>query len=64
MEPRTARCGLFPRRRFRGVLIGLVGAEPVATISAVRYGPDFGFIGLYIVKPEFRGRGHGFRISE
>lgn len=45
-----------------GFLIGLVGGEPVATISAVRYGLDFGFIGFYIVSPEFRGRGHGFRI--
>ena len=34
-----------------GFLIGLLGDEPVATISAVKYGKSFGFIGLYIVKP-------------
>eukprot|EP00913_Durusdinium_trenchii_P026833 g25168.t1 len=33
-----------------------------AGISAVRYGGDFGFIGLYIAAPEFRGKGHGRRV--
>ena len=34
-------------------------SEPVATISVVKYGTTFAFLGLYIVKPEFRGRGYG-----
>ena len=42
-----------------GFLIGRVRGEPVAVISAVRYGADFGFIGLYIVKLGWRGLGHG-----
>ncbi|MGR8980321.1 MAG: GNAT family N-acetyltransferase [Gammaproteobacteria bacterium] len=45
-----------------GFLIGLVDDEPVATLSAVKYGESFGFLGLYIVKPEYRGRGCGIRI--
>ena len=45
-----------------GFLIGRVRGEPVAVISAVRYGADFGFIGLYIVKPGWRGLGHGWAI--
>lgn len=45
-----------------GFLVGLHGDEPVATISAVRYGTSFGFVGFYIVKPEYRGRGYGLRI--
>ncbi|MGB3613382.1 MAG: GNAT family N-acetyltransferase [Elainellaceae cyanobacterium] len=45
-----------------GFLIGLVRDEPVATLSAVRYGESFGFIGFYIVKPECRGRGYGLQI--
>jgi len=45
-----------------GFLIGELDGEPVATISAVRYAPAFGFIGLYIVKPEHRGRGFGLAI--
>lgn len=45
-----------------GFLIGLADNVPAATISAVRYGSDFGFLGLYIVRREFRGRGYGLTI--
>jgi GNAT superfamily N-acetyltransferase len=45
-----------------GFLMGLLENEPIATISAIRYGNTFGFIGLYIVKPEYRGRGYGIQI--
>ncbi|REG51642.1 acetyltransferase (GNAT) family protein [Paraburkholderia sp. BL6669N2] len=45
-----------------GFFIGEWRGEPVACLSAVAYGEDFGFIGLYIVKPAFRGRGFGMRI--
>lgn len=34
----------------------------VAGISAVAYGSDFGFIGLYICRPEFRGQGYGMQV--
>lgn len=33
--------------------------EPVAVISAVRYGTGFGFVGFYITRPERRGEGIG-----
>ncbi|MFC5411755.1 GNAT family N-acetyltransferase [Larkinella bovis] len=45
-----------------GFLVGLLDEEPIACISAVRYPPDFGFIGFYIVRPEYRGQGYGFQI--
>ena len=45
-----------------GFLIGELNGEPVASISVVRYGEDFAFLGLYIVRPEFRGQGFGLRI--
>lgn len=45
-----------------GFLIGLLDDEPIATISVVRYGAAFGFLGLYIVKPDQRGRGHGLAL--
>src|SRR5262245_8017660 len=44
------------------MLVGELHGQPVATISCVRYGETFGFVGQYIVKPEFRGRGLGLRL--
>jgi ribosomal protein S18 acetylase RimI-like enzyme len=46
----------------QGFHVGLLDGEPVAMISAVRYGAGFAFVGFYIVKPAFRGRGYGLRI--
>ncbi len=45
-----------------GFLIGFLGNEPIATISAIQYGNTFGFIGFYIVKPEYRNQGYGIQI--
>jgi ribosomal protein S18 acetylase RimI-like enzyme len=45
-----------------GFLAGVLGDEPVASISMVKYGSGFAFLGLYIVRPEFRGAGHGRRL--
>jgi GNAT superfamily N-acetyltransferase len=42
-----------------GFLVGRLDGRPVACISAVSYGARFGFIGLYIVVPEYRGKGYG-----
>lgn len=52
----------FYRADPEGFLVGLMDGEPVACISVVRYGKSFGFLGFYIVKPEYRGRGLGFEI--
>jgi hypothetical protein len=46
----------------QGFLLGLLDGEPIACISAVNYDDSFGFLGLYIVRPGFRGRGHGLAI--
>ncbi|MBN3752060.1 GNAT family N-acetyltransferase [Paraburkholderia sp. Tr-20389] len=45
-----------------GFFIGEWRGEPVGSISAIAYDGHFGFIGLYIVRPEFRGKGFGLRI--
>jgi GNAT superfamily N-acetyltransferase len=47
-----------------GFLMGELGDEPVGCISAVSYAGRYGFVGLYIVRPEFRGRGHGRRLFQ
>ena len=45
-----------------GFLMGFLGDAPVAAISVVAYGPAFGFLGFYIVRPEHRGNGYGLTI--
>jgi ribosomal protein S18 acetylase RimI-like enzyme len=45
-----------------GFLLGTLDGEPVASIFAVQYGAGFGFIGGYIVRPEYRGKGYGKAI--
>jgi hypothetical protein len=43
-----------------GFLVGVLDGRPISSISVVRYGQTFGFLGLYIVIAEQRGRGYGF----
>lgn len=45
-----------------GFFIGELNGEPIGCITAVAYNDFFGFIGLYIVKPEFRGKGYGIQL--
>lgn len=45
-----------------GFFAGFISGVPVAFISSVAYDSSFGFSGLYIVKPEYRGRGFGIKI--
>ena len=42
-----------------GFLMGFADGEAVSSISVVRYGADFGFLGFYIVRPDRRGTGAG-----
>lgn len=45
-----------------GFFAGLLGDKIVSIISAVKYDNDYGFIGFYIVEPEYRGKGYGIAI--
>jgi ribosomal protein S18 acetylase RimI-like enzyme len=45
-----------------GFFIGVLEGKPVASLSVVRYGTGFAFLGLYIVRQAFRGRGLGWAL--
>ncbi len=46
----------------QGFLMAWKDGQPVASISVVRYGEDYGFLGFYIVHPKHRGQGFGMAI--
>ncbi|WP_405587563.1 GNAT family N-acetyltransferase [Streptomyces sp. NBC_01190] len=46
----------------RGFLLGKLAGTPVASVSAVRYGADHGFLGFYIAHPSVRGQGYGIQL--
>jgi len=46
----------------KGFLLGFLDGEPIASISSVAYDDSFGFLGFYIVKPEYRDKGYGMQI--
>jgi GNAT superfamily N-acetyltransferase len=42
-----------------GFFLGRVGGEPATAVSVVNYGPEYAFLGFYLVRPDLRGRGLG-----
>lgn len=46
----------------KGFYVGLLKGTPIACISAVAYDAQFGFMGFYIVSPEYRNKGYGLRL--
>lgn len=55
-----AACFAIPDAK--GFFVGEIDGEPVATVSCVNYDDRFAFLGFYIVRPAYRGAGHGLRI--
>lgn len=46
----------------QGFLVAELDGAPAAVISVVNYDEAFAFLGFYIVRPELRGRGIGFKL--
>lgn len=61
-NPGLGDAGPFRAEDPGGFMMGWLGGRPVASISVIRYGSGFGFLGFYIVVPEHRGQGHGIAL--
>jgi ribosomal protein S18 acetylase RimI-like enzyme len=61
-NPGFADAACFAIPDAQGFFVGEIDGEPVATVSCVNYDDRFAFLGFYIVRAGFRGKGHGLRI--
>lgn len=55
---------LFYKADSEGFFIAELKGKPAGCASAVAYDEYFGFFGLYVVKPEFREKGIGMKLTE
>ena len=46
----------------QGVWVGCLNNIPVGSIACVKYNSSYGFIGLFIVKKQFRNQGYGVKL--
>ncbi len=46
----------------QGLWVGWLNNTPLGCIAGVRYNENYGFIGLFLVKKKFRGRGFGLQL--
>lgn len=61
-NPGLYDAGAFYESDPNGYFMGFLNNEPISCISAVSYGRKFGFLGFYITKPEYRGKGYGIQV--
>ncbi len=46
----------------QGIWVGCLDGRPIGSIAGVRYNAEYGFIGLFLVQPEYRGQGYGRQL--
>jgi len=46
----------------QGLWVGCLDDKPIGCIACIKYNPSYGFIGLFIVKKEFRNNGFGVKL--
>lgn len=47
-----------------GFFVGTLNGKIIATVSAVRYDKNYGFMGFYIVDKKYRGKGYGMKLFQ
>ena len=60
--PGTGDINIYRQTDRQGIWAGCLDDTPIGCIAGIRYNHAYGFIGLYIVRPDHRGRGYGVRL--
>jgi ribosomal-protein-alanine N-acetyltransferase len=60
--PGAGDVAIYRQTDRQGLWVGWLDGEPVGCIAGVRYNPAYGFIGLFLVVPEHRGKGYGVQL--
>jgi len=60
--PGVGDVAIYRQTDRQGLWVGWLGDEPVGCIAGVRYNASYGFIGLFLVVPDQRGRGYGVQL--
>ena len=53
---------IFRNTDRQGIWVGCINDKPIGSIACVKYNPQYGFIGLFIVKKDYRHRGYGVSL--
>jgi len=61
-NPGLADAACFAAVDRQGFLLGEIAGAPAATLWVANYDGYFAFLGGYIVRPDLRGRGYGWRL--
>ena len=60
--PGVGDVAIYRQTDRQGLWVGWLDREPVGCIAGVRYNSSYGFIGLFLVVPEHRGKGYGVAL--
>ncbi len=60
--PGSGDVAIYRHTDRQGIWMGWLGRERVGCITGVRYTAAYGFLGLYLVQPQWRGRGYGLQL--
>jgi ribosomal-protein-alanine N-acetyltransferase len=60
--PGSGDVAIYRHTDRQGIWVGRLGGEPIGCIAGVRYNAAYGFLGLFLVRPAWRGRGHGLEL--
>jgi len=60
--PGKGDVGIYRQTDRQGIWVGCLAGEPIGCIAGVRYNLAYGFLGLFIVRPDWRGQGYGRQL--